>query len=513
METFTHYKINETEHGIEIVLYMNENTTEFSAELGSISNVQESSLKNEAISFIKRKLPSLKIKTVKVMAGGILFSVLGIGALPADKASAAKKTSTPSHTASLSYTVSAGDTLYSIAQLYGTTVNAIKEANHLTSDLLQVGQTLSIPSGGIPMAIPTHNTYQVVSGDTLYSIAQRHGTSVDTIKKVNQLSTDVLSIGQTLTIPYGNTSSPTQATTTYQVVSGDTLYSIAQRHGTSVDGIKKNNQLTSDILSIGQTLTIPSGVASSPPQASTTTYQVVSGDTLYSIAQRNGTSVDGIKKANQLSSDILSIGQTLTIPSGGTASPAPAAEATYQVAPGDTLYSIANRNGTSVDAIKRANNLSSNLLEVGQELAIPSSSSKAPAKKSIASKQQSAYNQEDVEWLAKMIYSEARGESLQGQIAVGAVIMNRVKSPLFPNTVKDVLFEKSNGYYQFTPAETGVINTATPNAQHIEAAKRAISGEDPTNGALFFYNPDKTSSSYLRSRTVSTTIGNHVFAF
>ncbi|THE09754.1 LysM peptidoglycan-binding domain-containing protein [Bacillus timonensis] len=456
METFTHYKINETEQGLEVVLYLNENRTEFSAELGTIPNIQESSIKNEAVSFIKKKLPSLKINTVKVMAGGILLSILGIGALPADKAAAAKKTSTPSHSASLSYTVTAGDTLYSIAQLYGTTVNAIKEANHLTSDLLQVGQTLTIPSDGTSITIPTDNTYQVVSGDTLYSIAQRHGTSVDGIKKANQLSSDVLSIGQTLTIPSGNTSSPAQTTTTYQVVSGDTLYSIAQRHGTTVDIIKKTNNLTSNLLGIGQ---------------------------------------------------------TLTLPSGGTATPAPTAEATYQVVPGDTLYSIATRNGTSVDAIKRANNLSTNLLEVGQELAIPSGSSKAPAKKPITTEQRSAYNQEEVEWLAKMIYSEARGESLEGQIAVGAVIMNRVKSPLFPNTVKDVLFEKSNGYYQFTPAETGVINTATPNSQHMEAAKRAISGEDPTNGALFFYNPDKTTSSYLRSRTVSKTIGNHVFAF
>ncbi|MEH7387233.1 LysM peptidoglycan-binding domain-containing protein [Bacillus sp. JJ1521] len=458
IETFTHYKIIETQHGTEIVLYLNENVTKFSAEFGSISKGKEQSITNEAISFIKRMFPSLKVKTCKIMAGGMLFSVLGIGALPSDKASAAKKQVAQSDTASLSYTVSAGDTLYSIAQRNGTTVEAIKLANHLSSDILQVGQTLTIPSG--VMAVPTETieaTYQVVSGDTLYSIAKRNGTTVDAIKIVNHLSSNLLNVGQTLTIPSGDTSVPSQSNeNTYQVVSGDTLYSIANRNGTTIDSIKKANNLSSNLIEVGQELTIPSGVTATPTQTTKTTYRVVSGDTLYSIATRNKTTVDAIKKANHLSSNLLSVGQTLTIPTEGKA---------------------------------------------------------APTKTSFTSEQHSVTNQEEVKWLAKMIYSEARGETLEGQIAVGAVIMNRVKSPLFPNNVKDVLFEKSYGYYQFTPAQTGAINTATPTAQNLEAAKRAINGEDPTNGALFFYNPDKTLSSYLRSRTVSTTIGNHVFAY
>ncbi|MEH7226680.1 LysM peptidoglycan-binding domain-containing protein [Bacillus sp. JJ1566] len=455
METFTHYKIIETTNGIELILYLNENATEFSAELGTLSKMNDSSMANEAINFIKTKLPLLKIKTCKIMAGGMLLSMLGIGALPSQKASAAKNTVTQSQNTSLSYKVLAGDTLYSIAKRYGTTVAAIIEANHLTSDVLQIGQTLTIPSG--VTALPTQTTE-----------------------------------------------------TSYQVVSGDTLYSIATRSGTTVDAIKKANRLSSDFLQAGQILLIPKGGSSAPPQPSETIHEVVSGDTLYSIAKRNGTSVDAIKKANNLSSNLLEVGQELAIPRGGKSAPTQTTNTTYQVVAGDTLYNIATRNGTTVDGIKKMNQLSSDILQIGQTLSIPSTVTTAPSK---PLEQQSTYNQEEVDWLAKMIYSEARGESLEGQIAVGAVIMNRVKSPLFPNNVKDVLFEKSYGYYQFTPAETGAINTATPNAQHIEAAKRAINGEDPTNGALFFYNPDKTSSSYLRSRTVSTTIGNHVFAF
>ncbi|MEK5444133.1 LysM peptidoglycan-binding domain-containing protein [Fredinandcohnia sp. FSL W7-1320] len=462
MDGFSRYKLNETEDGIEVILYLDENLTEYSSELGVSSLVEEADIERKAVHFIKNILPALKVKTVKIMAGGMLLSAIGVGTLPATQASAADATGKKTHSKTLSHTVVAGDTLYSIAQANGTTVDAIKSVNNLSSDSLQIGQILTIPVGITDIPAQTNvTTHQVVPGDTLYSIATRNGTTVDMLKKANNLSSDFLQIGQTLTIPSDSASTPTQTKqTTHQVVSGDTLYSIASRNGTTIDGIKKANNLSSDFLQIGQTLTIPSGGMSTPTQTNQTTYQVVSGDTLYSIATRSGTTVDGIKKANNLSSDSLQIGQTLTIPSGVSSAPAPV------------------QNETS-----------------------------------FAAEQQKVVNQAEVEWLAKMIHSEARGESLEGQIAVGAVIVNRVNSPLFPNNIKDVLFEKSYGYYQFTPAENGALLTATPNDQHREAAKRALNGEDPTNGALFFYNPDKTSSSYLRSRTVSTTIGNHVFAF
>ncbi|WP_096271877.1 LysM peptidoglycan-binding domain-containing protein [Paucisalibacillus globulus] len=468
MGPFTRYKINETEDGIEVILYMDENLTEFSSELGIASKDQETNIEKEAVSFVKKRFPSLKVKSVKVMAGAMLLTSIGIGALPMTKASAAEATVTQSRTDPSSYIVSPGDTLYSIAKQKGTTVDAIKQTNHLSSDLLSIGQKLTIPTGTTSAPFQAETTsYKIVSGDTLYSIAKQNGTTVDAIKQANNLSSNILSIGQTLRIPSGNTS---------------------------------------------QTAPTP---IETPSPAPTTSYKVVSGDTLYSVAQQNGTTVDAIKQANNLSTNTLSIGQALTIPSSGSPAPLQTTTTTHTVVSGDTLFLLAKGNGTTVDAIKQANNLSSDILNIGQKLIIPTgvTVTTPTTNSSVQSEQEIAVNQEEVEWLAKMIYSEGRGESLEGQIAIGAVIMNRVNSPLFPNDVKSVLFEKSYGYYQFTPAETGVIHTAKPNAQNYEAAERAINGEAPTNGALFFYNPDKTSSSYLRSRDVSTTIGNHIFAF
>ncbi len=153
--------------------------------------------------------------------------------------------------------------------------------------------------------------------------------------------------------------------TEYVVRSGDTLWLLAQRYNTTVDAIKRLNGLTSDNLSIGQVLRIPTAASSG---GSYFEYTVRSGDTLWLLAQRYGTTVDAIKNLNGLSGSNLSIGQVLKIPSAGTA-PAPYFE--YTVRSGDTLWTLAQRYGTTVDAIKRLNGLTGNNLSIGQVLRIP----------------------------------------------------------------------------------------------------------------------------------------------
>lgn len=121
--------------------------------------------------------------------------------------------------------------------------------------------------------------------------------------------------------------------------------------------------------------------------------------------------------------------------------------------------------------------------------------------------QNNAYSDSDVMLLARLIYGEARGESYVGQVAVGAVVMNRIKSASFPNTMSGVIYQS----YAFTAVADGQINL-TPNATAKKAAQDAMNGWDPSYGALYYYNPATATSSWIFSRKTTVTIGNHVFA-
>ncbi len=112
----------------------------------------------------------------------------------------------------------------------------------------------------------------------------------------------------------------------------------------------------------------------------------------------------------------------------------------------------------------------------------------------------------DVYLLAQCIYSESRGEPYKGQVAVGAVVLNRVKSSAFPNSISGVIYQRG----AFSAVDDGQINF-TPNDSALKAAKDAMNGWDPTGGCLYYYNPAKTSNRWIRSRPIVLRIGNHVF--
>ena len=280
------------------------------------------------------------------------------------------------------YTVKAGDTLYGISNQFGVSVTELAELNGIRGDNLKVGQVLKIPSksGTNPNNL---FMYTVKVGDTLYSIAQKYGTTVSAIQNLNYLKNNNLQVGQVIRIPEMYTPEDQMMLPSYKnyvVKSGDTLYSIARNNNISVDTLIKDNSLTTNNLKLGQNLRIRLtedmsdeveeciGPDYTPPKmSSTNTYIVKSGDSLYSIAKKFNTSVSNLQNLNSLSSTNLSIGQTLKVPS---VSPNNSNLTTYIVKSGDSLYSIAKKFNTSVDNIKKKNNLSSNLLSIGQKLII-----------------------------------------------------------------------------------------------------------------------------------------------
>lgn len=277
------------------------------------------------------------------------------------------------------YTVKAGDTLYGISNQFGVSVTELADLNNVNAQTLQIGQVLTIPakSGTNPNNM---FMYTVQKGDSLYKIAQKYNTTVQAITSLNNLTSTNLSIGQVLRIPEMYTPEDQMMLPnfiSYTVKKGDNLYSIARDNKVSVDTIIKDNALTNNNLSIGQTIKIRVenevieeciGPDYTPPEDTfpTTTYTVKSGDNLYSIANRFNTSVTAIMNLNNLTNTNLSIGQQLKIPTSSSV----ATTQTYTVKSGDSLYSIARKFNTTVDSIKNKNNLKSNLLTIGQKLII-----------------------------------------------------------------------------------------------------------------------------------------------
>ena len=278
------------------------------------------------------------------------------------------------------YTVKSGDTLYGISNQFGVSVMDLARANNLSlTDTLSVGKTLTIPSSS---GTNPNNMfiYTVKKGDSLYSIAKKYDTTANEIIKINNLKTNALSIGQQLKLPENYTKEDEMILPNYinyTVKKGDNLYSIAKLYNTTPDIIIKDNSLSNNNLSIGQNLKIRVTKDSEiieecfgedyipPTTEETRLYTVKKGDSLYSIAKNYNTTIDKIKNINNLASNNLSIGQILKIPT-----PSINNSTIYIVKKGDSLYSIAKKYNTTIDNIKKKNNLTSNLLSVGQKIII-----------------------------------------------------------------------------------------------------------------------------------------------
>lgn len=238
-------------------------------------------------------------------------------------------------------------------------------------------------------------------------------------------------------------------------------------------------------------------------------YTVVKNDSLYKIGSLFNTTVNKIKTDNKLKTDTIYPGQKLEVDAK-----------TYTVKKGDTLYGISKKYGITLASLRKANNISGDLIIVGQKLILPGINEKAAsntASQNNAASSQAAgslavipYTQSELDLLARLIEAEAGGESYNAKIAVGAVVVNRVLSKDWASSISGVINEKYGEYYQFTPVQNGTIKNPASDAS-IKAAKEALSGNDPSNGAIFYYDSSSTNS-WIKSKAVTARIGNLTFA-
>ncbi|PTU27365.1 peptidoglycan endopeptidase [Bacillus subtilis] len=328
---------------------------------------------------------------------------------------------TPAEAATIK--VKSGDSLWKLAQTYNTSVAALTSANHLSTTVLSIGQTLTIPGSNSGTSSTSSSTtkksgssvYTVKSGDSLWLIANEYKMTVQELKKLNGLSSDLIRAGQKLKVSgtvssssssstksnsnksssssskssSNKSSSSSSATGTYKVQLGDSLWKIANKVNMSIAELKVLNNLKSDTIYVNQVLKTKSSgsdtsskdTSSKPNQNSATTkYTVKSGDSLWKIANNYNLTVQQIRNVNNLKSDVLYVGQVLKLigkASSGTSSSSSSSSnassgttTTYTVKSGDSLWVIAQKFNVTAQQIREKNNLKTDVLQVGQKLVI-----------------------------------------------------------------------------------------------------------------------------------------------
>ena len=295
------------------------------------------------------------------------------------------------------YKVKKGDTISEIAERYHISAVGLKKWNNLNGNKIVSGQTLKIYSNGTTPSLvesttsPSGNVnyHKIKSGETIGSIAEEYKVSASSIREWNSLTSDKIIAGTTLKIyslssPKVDTkkdshkSELTSESITHQIQSGETIIAISESYGVSVDDIKRWNNLSSSKIVAGKTLIIYSnGNGHKNPVTTVTektskssTHKVTKGETLGVIAEKYHVSIASIQKLNKINGNKIIVGQELKIPESSNVSSQKTKDGLHIVENGETLYSIAIKYNTSVQKIKKLNNLSNSKIIVGQKLKV-----------------------------------------------------------------------------------------------------------------------------------------------
>ena len=349
---------------------------------------------------------------------------------------------TPNTGNSSTYTVQSGDSVWSISTKYGISMDQLRSWNNIQNDFIYPGQQLQVKQGSTNSSEPKPNTpvqnnkpvpnkpstsgsYTIQNGDSVWSISDKYGISMDQLRSWNNIQNDLIFPGQKLVVKQGSTNgstpkpntpvqnnkpAPSKPTTSgsYTVQSGDSVWSISDKYGISMDQLRSWNNIQNDFIFPGQKLVVKqgstNGTASKPsapvqnnkpapnkPSASASgNYTVQSGDSVWSISDKYGISMDQLRSWNNIQNDFIFPGQKLIVKQGNTnvtvstpSAPAqnnkptsnkPSTSGSYTVQSGDSVWSIADKNGITMDQLIAWNNIKDNFVYAGQKLVVTSGS-------------------------------------------------------------------------------------------------------------------------------------------
>lgn len=239
------HKIMRVNNEEVLIVYLDRNLEEFADELGENPEEREKSLKSMVSEYVAKKKLNFKGNLVKIVVGSLLVATLTLGA---QKALTAEAKVTDEN---IVHVVKSGESLWSIAQKTGLSIEDLKAINNITGDIIHPGQELLLtPSAEIGI-------YTVQPGDSLWKIADKYSMSINDIQKLNNIG-ETIYPGQKLKVIQAKTNK-------YTVKSGDSLYNIAKKYNTTVSAIKNLNKLTSDVIHPGDVLLIPTSTTSTTP--------------------------------------------------------------------------------------------------------------------------------------------------------------------------------------------------------------------------------------------------------